>query len=252
MRTQFTELTDAQWQVIEKLINTGRKRRTCLRSVVNALRWLTQTGCQWRNLTDRYPAWQTVYYYFRQWTARQIWQRVLQHLVGLERQRQGRPRQPSRLAVDSQSVRKGLWVSHDTGVDGNKRVNGRKRHFAVDSLGLLVGVYVSAANIQDGVAGTELLWQFDRFDERLALIVADSSYQGDFEIHASYCGYRVEISQRPKSASGFVPQKGRWQVERSFAWLNAYRRLSRDYEKTVFAAETFIRMAFIDMILAKI
>lgn len=82
-------------------------------------------------------------------------------------------------------------------------------------------------------------------------MVADGSYRGDFEINAQYCGYRVEISQRPETVRGFVPQKGRWQVERSFAWLNAYRRLSRDYEKTTASSETFIQLAFIDMLLAK-
>lgn len=251
MRTQFTELTNAQWQVIEKLVDTPRKRKTSLRRVVDALRWLAQTGSQWRNLATHFPAWQTVYYYFRQWTAKQIWQQVLAQLVRLERCRQGRQPQPSRVAVDSQSVRKGLWVSHDTGIDGNKRVNGRKRHLAVDSLGLLIGVYVSAANVQDGIAGTELLWQLEPWRQRLELIVADGSYQGGFETNAGYCGFRVSISQRPESATGFVAQKGRWQVERSFAWLNAYRRLSRDYEKTAEAAETFLRIAFIDMILAK-
>ncbi len=252
MRTQFTELTDAQWQVIEKLVDTGRRRKTSLRSVVNAIRWLTQTGSQWRNLSTHFPAWQTVYYYFRQWTRKQSWQTILEYLVKTERQRQGRQPMPSRVAIDSQSVRKGLWVSHDTGVDGHKQVNGRKRHIAVDSLGLLVSVYVSAANMQDGVAGTELLWQLDTINDRLVLIVADGSYRGEFERNAGFCGYTVEISQRPQTALGFVPQKGRWQVERSFAWFNAYRRLSRDYEKTAIAAESFIRMAFIDMMLAKV
>lgn len=251
MRTQFTELTDAQWQVIEKLVDTGRRRKTSLRSVVNAIRWLAQTGSQWRNLASHFPAWQTVYYYFRQWTRKQVWKMILEHLVKKERQRQGRQPMPSRVAVDSQSVRKGLWVSHDSGVDGNKRVNGRKRHVAVDSLGLPLAVYVSAANVQDGEAGKELLWQVAGIGQQLELWVADKAYRGEFEQAAGWCGYRVEISQRPESAQGFVPQKGRWQVERSFAWLNVYRRLSRDYEKTVASAEAFLRVAYADLILAR-
>lgn len=251
MRTQFVELPDAHWQVIKNCIDSGRKRRVSLRTVVDAIRWLTHTGCQWRNLTGNYPPWQTVYYYFRQWQQDGRWQRLLLRLVELERERQGRAGHPSRLAVDSQSVRKGLWVSKETGLDGNKRVNGRKRHLAVDSLGLPVAVYVSAANLPDGEAGKELLWQVDALNQRLDLIVADKAYRGEFEQAAGWCGYRVEISQRPESAQGFVPQKGRWQVERSFAWLNVYRRLSRDYEKTSASAEAFLRVAYTDLILAR-
>ncbi|MBD2700258.1 IS5 family transposase [Spirosoma sp. BT702] len=251
MRTQFVELPDAHWQVIKNCIDSGRKRRVNLRTVVNAIRWLTHTGCQWRNMTANYPPWQTVYYYFRQWQQDGRWQQLLLQLVALERERQGREAQPSRLAVDSQSVRKGLWVSEETGLDGNKRVNGRKRHLAVDSLGLPVAIYVSAANLADGQAGKELLWQLDGLDQRLALIMADKAYRGEFEEAASWCGYRVEISQRPESAQGFVPQRGRWQVERSFAWLNVYRRLSRDYEKTSASSEAFLRVAYVDLILAR-
>lgn len=119
----------------------------------------------------------------------------------------------------------------DTGLDGNKHVKGPKRHLAVDSLGLPVVVYVSATNVQDGEAGKELLWQDEYINQRLDLWVADKAYQGRFEQSAAWCGYRVEVRQRPESAQGFVPQQGRWQVERSFAWLNVYRRLSRDYRR---------------------
>ena len=121
MRTEFIELSDAHWQVIKNYVDSGRKRQVCLRSVVDAIRWLAHTGCQWRNLTTVYPPWQTVYYYFRQWQQDGRWQRLLQRLVEVERERQGRAAHPSRLAVDSQSVRKGLWVSLDTGLDGKDK-----------------------------------------------------------------------------------------------------------------------------------
>ncbi|RAJ92254.1 transposase [Larkinella arboricola] len=251
MRTQFVNLSDAHWQVIKNYVDSGRKRRVSLRSVVNAIRWLAHTGSQWRNLAGDYPPWQTVYYYFRRWQTDQTWQRLLNRLVELERQRQGRAAHPSRLAVDSQSVRKGLWVSIDTGLDGNKRINGRKRHLAVDSLGLPVAIHVSAANVQDGEAGKELLWQLEAMNQRLTLLAADKAYRGEFAEAAGWCGYQVEICQRPESTQGFVPQRGRWQVERSFAWLNMYRRLSRDYEKTSNSAEAFLRVAYADLIIAR-
>jgi putative transposase len=251
-RAQFTHLTNSQWKDIKKLLDTGRKRRHSLRKVLNAVLKITRTGTQWRNLEKAYPAWQVVYYYFRKWQRDGTFALILRWLVEQERQRQGRLPQASASAVDSQSVKKGSLVSLDTGIDGNKFVNGRKRHLAVDSLGLPLAIYVGAANVYDGEAGKELLWQLDKVSSRLKLIRADHAYQGDFVECADYYTWKVEITQKPESQQGFIPQTGRWQVERSFAWFNFFRRLSKDYEKTVESSVAFIQMAFIDIILARL
>lgn len=251
-REQFTKLTNSQWKVIEKLVNTGRKRKYSLRKIVNAMLKITRTGTQWRNLEKAYPAWQVIYYYFRKWQREGTYALILGQLVEQERQRQGRLPQASASAVDSQSVKKGSLVSLDTGIDGGKLVNGRKRHLAVDSLGLPLAIHVGSANIADGEAGKELLWQLDKASDRLALIRADSAYKGTFAVCADYYNWKVEITQKSESQQGFVPQTGRWQVERSFAWFNFFRRLSRDYEKTVESSLAFIQLAFIDIILARV
>jgi putative transposase len=251
-RQRFCELTTAQWQFIKEIVDTGRKRKHNLLAIVNALLRITRTGLQWRNLEGDYPPWQIVYYYFGKWQRDGTWSKVLAALVVRERERQGREKQASAVAVDSQSVKKGMLIFLDTGVDGGKKVNGRKRHLAVDTLGLPLAMHVSPANEQDGQAGVELLWQLEKASDRLELIRADHAYCGHFQACADLYGWQVEITQKPESQKGFVPQKGRWQVERSFAWFNFFRRLSKDYEKTTASALCFMQLAFIDMILARL
>ena len=253
MQTKFTNLTDSQWEIIEKFFDSKRKRRHELRTIVNATLWLTRTGAQWRNLESRYPPWQSVYYYFRKWRNNGIWGEILSHLVQDERKRQGLEALPSAVATDSQSVKKVGFISLETGIDGNKKINGRKRHLAVDVLGLPVGIHVGSASVHDSVAGIELLWQIDQASNRVELLTADQAYRGEFkEIATQIYGWQVQISQKPESEKGFVPQEKRWQVERSFAWFNFFRRLVRDYEKLPQSAALFIQFAFVSIILARI
>lgn len=251
-RQRFTELTNSQWQVIQENLDDSRKRKYSLRSIINAIFKITRTGTQWRNLDKEYPPWEIVYYYFRKWQKDGTFSKLLSLFVKKERQRQDREPEVSAAAVDSQSVKKGALVSVDTGIDGGKLVNGRKRHIAVDVLGLPLAFFVSAANVNDGEAGIELLWQLDLASGRLELIRADHAYQGCFVECAAIYKWTVEISQKPESKKGFVPQSGRWPVERSFAWFNFFRRLSKDYEKTVESSVAFMQLAFSDIILARI
>jgi putative transposase len=147
MQTKFAELTDSQWQYIEKILEKerGKRRRWHdLRRVMNAILWITRTGVQWRNLDSKYPCWSIVYYYFNKWQKRGILKKLLSGFVKAERIRNGREAEASRVAIDSQSVKKVSFIHLDTGIDGGKKVNGRKRHLAVDSLGLPIGISVYA------------------------------------------------------------------------------------------------------------
>jgi transposase len=193
-----------------------------------------------------------VAYYFYKWQKDGTWQQCLESLSKQERERQKRISTPSRVAVDSQSVKQSGCFSRQVGVDGHKKIDDRKRHLAIDSLGLPWAIYVGAADQQDGIAGLELMPQLAKVTNRLSLICADNAYKGSFIYYAASYGWQVEISQQPPSAIGFIPQKGRWQVERSFGWLNHYRRLSKDYERTTQSAVCFIQLAFITIILSKI
>jgi putative transposase len=255
MQTKFTELTDSQWQYIEKILENEqgkRKRHHDLRIIFNAIIWITRTGTQWRNLDSKYPGWNIVYYYFNKWQKMNILKKVLSQLVRSERIRNKREPEVSRVAVDSQSVKKVSFISLETGIDGGKKVNGRKRHIAVDSLGLPIAISVTSAQVHDGQGGFELLWQLEHSSDRLSLICADMAYRGEFSsaVEDIY-KWKIEIAQKPESQQGFVPQKGRWQVERSFAWLNFFRRLAKDYEKTTASAVAFIQLAFCGIILAR-
>lgn len=145
------------------------------------------------------------------------------------------------------------FVSIETGIDGGKKINGRKRHLAVDQLGLPLAISVSAADVHDSVGGYDLLWQIERNNKQMDIVHADGAYRGEFSrVVEKLYKWKIGIAQKPESRQGFVPQKGRWQVERSFAWLNFFRRLAKDYEKTPLAAMAFIQLAFISIILARI
>ena len=200
----------------------------------------------------KYPAWQSVYYYFRQWKNNGTLGKVLAYLVEYERERQGRQAEPSAAAIDSQSIKKSPFVSLDTGLDGGKLVNGRKRHLLVDTMGLPLAIHVSSADTSDAVGGYDLLWQAEQRGSRLSLIRGDQAYAKLFRQAADYYGWGVDTSQRPESEQGFVPQPGRWPIERSFGWTTFFRRLTKDYERMIESSVAFLQLMFITIILARI
>jgi len=253
MKTSFSEFSDSQWEGIEKIINDQRKRKHSLRSILNGIFWINNTGSQWRNLESKYPPWQTVFYHFTQLKVRGIWEQLLDFLVVMTREKNGRDASPSLLAIDSQSVKKVQFISEETGVDGGKNVNGRKRTILVDKLGLPLAIKVTAANISDNQAGILTVDLLKGKVPRLQKIAADAGYKKAFCEHVE-TNYRweVEIAQKPESSVGFVPEKNRWQVERSFGWLNFRRRLFRDVEKTILSAEAMLQIAFISFIVNKL
>jgi putative transposase len=249
----FLPLTDTQWAKIQGLVETpyttGRPRKVDLRLVVDGLRYLVRTGCQWRNVPSTYEKKSVLWYYFDKWKRDKTWSKILFKLVGLRRVQLNRCEQPSLGAIDSQSVKIAPLISEDKGIDGNKKVNGRKRNIIVDTQSLPLSIGVSAANENDGKEGVKLLPDLQKNYPSVQNITADATYRKTFENAASDINIQVEISQKPESQQGFVPQKNRWQVERSFAWLNFYRRLAKDYEKTTTSSITMIEIAFISMIL---
>lgn len=171
----------------------------------------------------------------------------------MERKRVGREVTPSMVSVDSQSVKIAPLIKSDKGIDGGKKVNGRKRHIITDTLGLVWGVLVTAANLNDGKQGIVLFGQVKDKLERLGKVLADGTYRGSFkEFVEEVSDACVEISSRPPTERGFVPVKFRWTVERSFGWFNFFRRLSKDYEKTVESSVSWILLANSQIILNRI
>lgn len=255
MNQSFQALTDSQWQVIQQILDDKRHRWHSLRDIINAILWLNYTGVQWRELpemTGEKLPWQTVYYHFRQFKLRGIWEQLLDSLVVKERKRQQRKETPTLLAIDSQSVKIMQFIEEETGLDANKKINGRKRSIAVDRLGLPWSLAVTGAHVSDNEAGRLVIDRLVGKVPRLEVIAADHGYKVSFIEHVEAKGWRVEIAQKPESGHGFVPEKNRWPVERSFGWLNFRRRLFRDVDKTVESSEAMLRVGFISILLNRI
>ncbi len=256
MSKQFTRLTDSQWNKVKVHLNTARPRKYSLRDIVDACLWMVRTGGQWRNLDSQFPPYNTVFYYFSKWSKDFTWERMNEGLLRLERELvHGREQSPSLLLVDAQSVRLDPRIAADRGIDGGKWINGRKRSILTDTLGRIWRVEVHAANIHDGVAGLDLLYpNLTGQMERVKLMLGDSAYCGRFAdlIQVVDDGVRFECPARAEGHKGFVVEAKRWVVERSFAWFNWYRRITKDHERTVRNSAAMILSANIQMIISSL
>lgn len=242
MRTHYEHLTDSQWEIIKEYLPIQRNRKYDLRNVLDSIFWILRIGSQWRNLPACYPPWRSVYYYFRIWKRDGTLQKLNEGLNRKERQRQGKEPTPSMLSIDSQSIKAAPFISEDKGVDGNKRINGRKRHVITDTLGLVWGVVVHAANIHDGVTANQVVEPLIGYLHRLEKILADAAYKKVFSkwVSENMLGVELEISSKPPSTKGFVPVKWRWVTEQTFGRFNFFRRLDKDHEKSVLSSEAWI------------
>lgn len=249
----YQPLTDSHWQVMAPLLLLKRRRRHCLRQVIDALRYICRTGCQWRSLPTSFPPWSAVYYYFRRWQLSGLWQRLNEAVVAADRVGADRPAAPSLVCLDSQSVRLAPRIFEHRGVDGGKCVNGRKRQILTDVQGRILACRVHAANGHDGVEALRLLPARPTWAQRLLTVVTDKGYRGRFARHLAQLGLRHQLGSRPPSAGrGFVPIARRWVVERTFAWLTGFRRLAIDYEFTPRSHETWILIANMTMCLNRL
>ena len=253
MIKQFEELTDFQWEVIEDLFAEQEICDHSLRDVLNAILWLLRTGSQWRNLESKYPPWSAVYHHFRKWKKDGRFEEINQRLNEIERYSEDRELTPSAVCIDSQSIKVSSFISEEVGIDGGKKINGRKRHIVTDTMGLILGVIVTSANLHDGKVGIKVFGKIDHLLGRVLKVFADGSYRGSFEkFIKQYINAEVEISSRPPSEKGFVPVKIRWVAERTFGWFNFFRRLGKDYEKTVESSASWILLANIQTILTRL
>jgi transposase len=250
-----SSMTDAQWKLIEPLLpapgNTrgrgGRAEKHPRRRVLDAIFYVVRGGIAWAALPVGFPPFKTVYGLFRRWAAAQVWVRVHDALRDRARTRAGRLPLPSAAIIDSASVRGADTVpARSRGYDAGKRVNGRKRHIAVDTGGLLLVVLVTVAGLQDRDAGLRLLALLRQRFSTVALVWADAGYAGRLVIWANkVVALTVQIVKRTDDLSGFQVLPRRWVVERTLAWIVKHRRCVRDYETLPAHHEAMVHLAMI-------
>jgi putative transposase len=257
-RVYTSDVSDKEWEIIEPLLplegeGPGRPLELDMRQVVNAIFYVVRTGCQWENLPQDYPNHNSVYYHYRKWCTDGTWRRINTALRKQERRHRQRDEDPSAGIIDTQSV-KTTEAGGERSYDAGKKINGRKRHIVVDTVGNLLEVVVHAAGIQDYHGAKELLLKLAETVTSLKKIWADGIYKNGGLVHwvRETLDIVLEIVERPPDQVGFQVLPRRWVVERTFAWLGRFRRLSKDYEKCTMSSEGVVYIASIHTMLRRV
>ena len=236
-----SDLNDEEWKVIEHLFPYGNQSDWHKRSLVNAVLYIDKTGCQWRQLPKNFPPYGTVWSFFHRARDKGIWAELNMLLVKETRIKAGRNESPTYTLTDSQSA-KTTSANEERGIDGGKKIKGRKRHIVTDTMGNLLAIKVHAANIHDTKSGINA---FRIAKERYSTIIGNCADQGYRKTYENQLKEEfdivVDISARIKNE--FVIQPKRWVVERTLAWLNGSRRLSKDYEIIITSQEAFVMIS---------
>lgn len=268
-RSYPSDLTNQQWNIIKKMIplprSGGRPRTTSMRDIINAIFYLTRTGCAWRYLPSEFPPWRTVYDYFRLLTREGVWRKIEAHLHALERKRMGLNQKcPSYVIIDSQSIK--AQYGECRGYDGFKKVRGRKRHIVVDSLGIPIAVKVSSANSSDADEGFIVLERAKEVIKCKLLeeILVDGGYKKTSFFENTINTFNIIPSIKSSTTIPIVGKRAgrklmssslkprRWIVERSFAWFINFRRLNRDYERKIIYSEAMIYIVATTLLLRRL
>lgn len=257
VRRYPSDTTDAEWALVESLLPLpacqslvgGRPEKHPRRDIVDAIRYLADNGGKWRALPADFPPWKTVHGFFTRWAKAGVVDQIRDRLREQVRVEAGRNPQPSAAAIDSQTVRAAETVGKPTrGYDAGKKLDGRKRHIAVDTLGLLLVVMVTAASRQDRPAGRQLLALLRQCQRGVRLVWADGGYSGALvEWAKTTLSITVQIVKKIVGQTTFVALPRRWVAERTFSWICQARRNVRDYERLPEHSAAFINWSMITM-----
>lgn len=252
-----SDTTNAEWALIEPLLpqpacetsRGGRPERHPRREIVDAIRYVVDTGCKWRALPADFPPWRTVWGFMARWAAAGVVGQIRDQLAGRIRREMGKGPRAVATVIDSQSVKAAETVGKDSrGYDAAKKINGRKRHLVVDTRGLPLLVMVTPADLADRDAAKEVLFRLRLMHPEITIVWADSAYAGKLVTWAKkHLNLTIKTISRPKDTTGFVVLPRRWVVERSLAWIMHARRHARDYERLVQHSETLITWAAITL-----
>ncbi len=255
-----SDLTDDEWHLIQPLIpkpkRGGRPIKHTRRMILKAIFYLNRSGCQWSMLPKDFPPKSTVFDYFSAWRKSGLWEQLNHRLRGKVRGAEARQPSPTAAILDSQSVKGAEQGGATIGYDAGKKIGGRKRHLLVDTLGMILGVRVTAASVQDRDGAVTLLSSLYLLFGRLQIIWADSGYAGALVEWVKglrpFGKLHLDIVRRSDDAQGFQLVRKRWIVERTFSWLYKSRRLSRDYEQRVDHSESHIYVCMCRLMLKRL
>lgn len=232
-----SDVSDEEWALVVPYLTLmteeAPQREYSLRAVFNALRWIVRTGAPWRMLPHDFPPWAAVYQQTQRWLRAGVVEALVEDLRVVLRVAQGREGQPSATILDSRTLQSSPESGQRAGYDGAKRKRGSKVHLAVDTLGQLLALRVTAADEQDRAQVKALVAQVQAVTgETVEIAFVDQAYTGEQAARdAAQHGMKLEVVKLPEAKRGFVLLPRRWVVERSFAWATRLRRLVRDYER---------------------